>query len=107
MQHSHPGGHVYYSTTANTFLLLPDPTNVPADAEQITVDDQLINFVVRVERGTINRFVYSIAMLAPFKESLESPQTLNNSAWNGKLVYKFDGGVGIGHYQGFMDLDAS
>lgn len=39
-------------------------------------------------------------MLAPYPESLSSPQTLNNSAWNKKLAYKFRGGVGIGHWQG-------
>jgi hypothetical protein len=99
--------YVYYSTMANAFLPLPDPANVPADAEQISVEGQLINFVVRVERGTINRFIYSIAMLAPYPESLDKPRTLNNNAWNKKLVYKFEGGVGIGHQQGFMSLEAS
>ena len=98
--------YVYYSTVAKAFIPLADPANVPADVEQISVHGQLVNFVVRVERGTINRFIYSITMLAPYPETLDSPQTLNNSTWNRKLVYKFEGGVGIGHYQGFMSLDA-
>ena len=41
---------------------------------------------IRRERGTINRFLYSYAMLA--------------AAWNGRLVYAFDGGVAIGRQQG-------
>ncbi len=92
--------YYYFSTKKKAFLPLKNQTKVPADVERITINNNEINFVVRVERGTINRFFYSIAMLAPHAESLASPQSLNNSAWNGKLVYKFRGGVGIGHWQG-------
>jgi hypothetical protein len=92
--------YFYYSTTINDFLPLPDPNVVPADVKEIEIDGRLIKFVVRLERGTINRFIYGIAMLAPFSESLDSPKTLDNAAWNGKLVYKFQGGTGIGHQQG-------
>ena len=56
-----------------------------------------VDYVVRWERGTINRFLYSIAMLAPFDEG---PDDLDTSAWNGKVIYHFQGGVAIGHYQG-------
>jgi hypothetical protein len=42
---------------------------------------------VRVEAGTINRFIYTIAM----------PEQV---PWNHKLVYWMRGGVGIGHQQG-------
>jgi Tannase-like family of unknown function (DUF6351) len=98
--------YLYYSTTAHRFLPLPNPAEVPADVEQLSVNGQLVSFVVRLERGTINRFIYSIAMLAPYPESLARPRTLNNAAWNHKLVYKFEGGVGIGHFQGFFSLDA-
>ncbi len=97
--------YFYYSAKHEKFLPLKNHNKVPDDVERITVNDQEIDFIVRAERGTINRFIYSIAMLAPFEESLESPQTLNNSAWNGKLVYKFQGGVGIGHWQGRMRFD--
>jgi hypothetical protein len=98
--------YFYYSTTANRFIPLDNPADVPSDVEHINVQGQSVNFVVRLERGTINRFIYSIAMLAPYEESLDSPHTLNNSAWNNKLVYKFEGGIGIGHFQGFLSLDA-
>jgi hypothetical protein len=70
----------------------------PADMAQTTTMDGLtVDYIVRWERGTINRFLYSIAMLAPFDES---PEDLDTSAWNGKLIYHFQGGVAIGHYQG-------
>ena len=96
--------YFYYSASKESFLPLENPELVPADVEKLSLNGKLVNFVVRVERGTINRFLYSIAMLAPYSESLASPQTLDNSAWNGKLVYKFSGGVGLGHWQGQLRL---
>jgi hypothetical protein len=63
------------------------PGTSPADA-----------FVVRWERGVINRFIYSIAVPVPVPASAGAPLDLEK--WNGALIYKFQGGVGIGHYQG-------
>lgn len=99
--------YFYFSQTTSNFLPLPDPANVPGDVEKISINGESVNFVVRLERGTINRFIYGIAMLAPFEESLEKPKWLNNAAWNRKLVYKFQGGVGIGHWQGDFSLSRS
>ncbi len=70
----------------------------PDDMVQTTtMDGHTVDYIVRWERGTINRFIYSIAMLAPYDAS---PEDLNRSAWNGKLIYYFQGGVAIGHDQG-------
>ena len=70
----------------------------PEDMAQTTTMDGLtVDYIVRWEQGTINRFLYSIAMLAPFDQS---PDDLDATAWNGKLIYHFEGGVAIGHYQG-------
>ncbi len=70
----------------------------PADmATTTTIDGRTVDFVVRWERGTINRFIYSIAMLAPLDQDAG---TLDRSAWNGGVIYRFDGGVAIGHSQG-------
>lgn len=70
----------------------------PADmATTTTLNGQTVDFVVRWERGTINRFIYSIAMLAPRDTG---PWTLKKDAWSGRLLYVFDGGVAIGHSQG-------
>jgi hypothetical protein len=86
-----------YRTTGGQFLPLP-PGAPPADlAQTTTLDGRTVPYVVRWEKGTIDRFIYSLAMLAPLGENPEQP---DDSAWNGRLVYSFDGGVGIGHSQG-------
>lgn len=72
----------------------------PADMATTTVNGASAPFVVRVETGTINRFLYTIATLAPFAAPPGAPQQFEKSAWNGKLVYWLRGGVGIGHQQG-------
>jgi hypothetical protein len=66
-------------------------------AQTTTMDGFTVDYIVRWERGTINRFIYSIAMLAPFDAG---PDDLDTTAWNGRLIYHFQGGVAIGHYQG-------
>ena len=61
-------------------------------------------FIVRWERGTINRFIYSIAMLAPAGEA--DPLAPDDSLWNDRLVLSFQGGVAIGHFQGTTSTGA-
>jgi len=89
--------YVYKSTGGGFKPYTPgDPR--PADmAMTTTVDDKYVDYFVRWERGTINRFIYSIAMLTPFSEE---PEGLDTSSWNGKLIYHFQGGVAIGYGQG-------
>ncbi len=88
----------WYRSTANGWKLLPEGDARPADmATTTTLDGETVDFVVRQERGTINRFLYSYAMLAAQGESPDDPDT---SLWNGRLLYYFQGGVGIGHSQG-------
>jgi hypothetical protein len=74
---------------------------LPANAVNTTTSDGLtVPYVVRQEIGTINRFIYSIATLAPYADA--APGQPNMGAWNKKLIYHFDGGVGIGHQQGSL-----
>ncbi len=89
--------YVYRSTGGGFQPYTPgDPR--PADmATTTTMDGKTVDYFVRWERGTINRFIYSIAMLTPFSEE---PEGLDTSSWNGKLIYYFQGGVAIGHTQG-------
>ena len=62
------------------------------------LDGRTVDYVVRRERGTINRFIYSFAMLA---ERGEDPGAdPDTSLWNKRLIYTFDGGVAIGRNQG-------
>jgi hypothetical protein len=86
-----------YRTTGGAFAPLP-PGDPPADLAQTTLmDGRIVDYVVRWERGTINRFIYSLAMLAPLGEDPEEP---DHSSWNGRVVLSLQGGVGIGHSQG-------
>jgi hypothetical protein len=82
------GGWQPYDPTA------PRPVDMATTA---TMDGDTVDYVVRWERGTINRFIYSIAVLSPNGHDVDSPDL---SAWNERLIYHFQGGVGIGHYQG-------
>lgn len=67
------------------------------DAETITVNGARVPFVVRVEMGTINRFIYLVAALRGAAEELSAAAA---DRWNRRLIYQFYGGVGIGHRQG-------
>ena len=55
-----------YRRTSGANVLVPLPPGpLPADvATTTTLDGQTVPFIVRRERGTINRFIYSLAMLA-------------------------------------------
>jgi len=87
-----------YRTTGNAWVALPAGGARPADMSTVTLPDgRSVDFIVRREIGSINRFLYSIAMLAPAGENPASP---NTSLWNRKLLYWFQGGVAIGHTQG-------
>jgi Tannase-like family of unknown function (DUF6351) len=86
-----------YRNTAGDFLPLP-PGPLPADvAMTTTLDGETVPYVIRRERGTINRFIYAISILSPPGNPAAPP---NTSLWNGRVIYAFDGGVAIGHNQG-------
>jgi hypothetical protein len=89
-----------YRTTGGQFLPLASPGGtLPVDiAMTTTLDGQTVPYIVRWERGTINRFVYSVAMLAPTTET--DPDDPDDSLWNGRLVFSLQGGVAIGRHQG-------
>jgi hypothetical protein len=89
-----------YRTTAGAFLPLASPGGpLPSDiAMTTTLAGQTVPYIVRWERGTINRFVYSVAMLAPTTET--DPTRPDDSLWNGRLLFSLEGGVAIGRTQG-------
>lgn len=89
---------MYKSTDTDEFKPYDPSAPKPADlAQTTTMDEQTVDFIVRWERGTLNRFIYSIAVLSPEAQIIDAPDL---SAWNRRLIYYFQGGVGIGHYQG-------
>ena len=87
-----------YRTTDGRWADYDPAADPPADmATTTTMDGDTVDYIVRWERGTINRFIYSIAVLSPDDHDVDAPDL---SAWNERLIYYFQGGVGIGHYQG-------
>lgn len=102
----------YRTTTPGCSTALPDPNppaapptnncfkpyapgSAPADlATTITSDGLSVPYIVRVERGTMNRGIYDIAVLydptraAPWTALDPQPQ------WNGKVVYSFGASTG-------------
>ncbi|WP_329048669.1 DUF6351 family protein [Amycolatopsis sp. NBC_01488] len=85
-----------YKTTAGTFAPLTDPATRPADLATAAVGGHAVPYVVRVERGTIDRAVYEMAALYDGAPSPVAP----GHSWNGKLVYTFGGGCNAGYHQG-------
>jgi hypothetical protein len=100
----------YRTTTAGCSTALPDPSppapaptnncfkpytpgSTPADLATTTTTAGLtVPYIVRVERGTINRGIYDIAVLfdpaRPWSALSPQPQ------WNGKVVYTFGASTG-------------
>ncbi len=100
----------YRTTTAGCSTALPDPSppapgpanacfkpytpgSAPADLASVTTHAGLtIPYIVRVERGTINRGIYDIAVLfdpsQPWSALSPQPQ------WNGKVLYSFGASTG-------------
>lgn len=89
--------YVYRSISGSWKSYVPGSERPEDIAQTTTLDGLTVDYIVRWERGTINRFIYSIAVLAPFDRG---PNTLDTSAWNKRLIFAFQGGVAIGHSQG-------
>lgn len=86
-----------YRTTEGRFLPLADPASRPGDLAQATVDGRSVPYVVRRERGTIDRAVYEIAAL---HDGADPSPTRTETSWNQRLVYTFGGGCNVGYHQG-------
>jgi hypothetical protein len=102
----------YRTTTVGCSTALPDPSppavasanncfkpytpgSAPADLAMTTTNAGVtVPYIVRVERGTMNRGIYDIAVLfdptsaAPWTALAPQPQ------WNGKVVYSFGASTG-------------
>lgn len=88
-----------YRTTANQFANYPTDGSVPANLASITVDGVEVPYIYRLERGTINRALYQIAILHEPGTPEPTPWS-DTAAWNDKLVYTFGGACGVGLGQG-------
>ena len=68
-----------YKSTGGGFKPYTLGGDRPGDiAQTTTIDGLTVDYIVRWERGTINRFIYSVAMLAPGDTS---PDDLDRSAY--------------------------
>jgi len=88
-----------YRTTANQFANWPSDGSRPANLATTVVDGVEVPYVYRLERGTINRSLYQIAILDDPDTPAPTPWN-DTAAWNDKLVYTFGGACGVGLGQG-------
>ncbi|MEO8718420.1 MAG: DUF6351 family protein, partial [Burkholderiales bacterium] len=94
----------FYRNTSGALLPLPG-TTTPADvAQTTTIDGRTVNYIVRVESGTINESIYRIAILDDPANPISNPWSPGGKkpgpGWNGKLFYHFIGGAGPGFRSG-------
>jgi Tannase-like family of unknown function (DUF6351) len=97
--------YFYRSSLTSTFKPLVDPANHPADlARTTTTDGAIVDYIVRLETGSINRHIYWVAILDNPLAPVTNPWASNGRApgarWNQRLVYFFGGGCGYGYHQG-------
>ena len=93
----------YYRASNGTWKPYNPAAPRPADMTTTTTSTgATVDFVIRWERGTIDRFIYTIAVLDP---TVGGPSSL--PYWNRKLIFYFGGGVAIGHYQGSNNQNES
>jgi hypothetical protein len=91
-----------YRSTDGQWLDYDPASERPADMATRMIDGgQEVDFIVRWERGTINRFLYSLAVPVAGGDIDGEPDL---GAWNQRLIYYFQGGVAIGRYQGSPSL---
>ena len=90
-----------YRSTDGSLKPLPNPAVHPTDlARTTTTQGVSVNYIVRVETGTINRAIYQIAILHdPAAGPVADPWTTSPS-WNGRLLYSYGGGAKAGYHQG-------
>jgi len=94
----------FYRSTGGALLPL-QPGPLPADvATTTTIDGNTVNYIVRVESGTINESIYRIAILDDPANPISNPWSPGGKkpgpGWNGKLFYHFIGGAGPGFRSG-------
>lgn len=82
-------------STPTTFCFKPyTPGTTPADmAAPVTTDNgQTVPYIVRLERGTLNRGIYDLAVL--FNPNQPWAANAPQAQWNGKVYYHFGASTG-------------
>jgi hypothetical protein len=88
----------FYRATNDTFKPLAAGP-LPADlAQTTTIDGRTVNYIVRVESGTLDESIYRIAILDDPANPIRNPWSAGGKkpglGWNGKLTVPFGGGCG-------------
>ena len=89
----------FYQPQGGGALQPYDPANPPGNVATTTTDEgETVPFIVRRERGTMDRGIYDVAVLFDPDEPWQpwEPQ----SGWNGKVVWPFGAAAGTVHSQG-------
>jgi hypothetical protein len=94
----------FYRTTAGQFAPY-DPANPPTNlAQTTTIDGATVNYIVRVESGTIDESIYRIAIIDdpahPTSNPWSASGTQPGAGWNRKLTWPFGGGCFPGYRSG-------
>jgi uncharacterized tannase-like protein DUF6351 len=90
----------FYRASNNTFKALPSLTGpLPADlVTTTTIDGRVVNYIVRVESGTLDESIYRIAIIDDPANPIRTPWAAGGKkpgpGWNGKLSFPFGGGCG-------------
>jgi hypothetical protein len=70
----------------------------PADLAETTTDQGVtLKYIVRVERGVMNRAIYDIAVLYQLRS--DAPVAASLGGWNRKLLWSFGGSTGTPYKQ--------
>lgn len=96
----------FYKNTAGAFVPLaslarPFPNDL---AKTTTIDGNVVDYIVRVESGTIDESIYRIAVIDDPTNPVANPWSAGGkkpgAGWNGKLYMHFTGGAGPGFRSG-------
>lgn len=92
--------YVYRTNTTPAKFAKLDTTlqNWPADLATTSVNGKTVNYIVRVETGTLNRSIYQFALLHDPKIDPTVKPTSSLPGWNRRLVYSLGGGCQGGWY---------
>ncbi|MBW8183155.1 DUF6351 family protein [Shewanella nanhaiensis] len=91
----------FYAKTGTDIIQDYDINNPPARELIATTNINGVEVpeIFRLERGSINRYIYYMMMLVP-QDSIGD--RMAKDYWNQKLIYQFKGGASIGFRQGRM-----
>jgi hypothetical protein len=92
--------YFYREDATGSFQPLADPSVVPSNTQMTTTTEGVeVPFIVRNERGTLNRGIYNIAVLHDPAEPAWGDPLSPQSQWNERLYYQLEGACRPGYSQ--------